>query len=96
VSYDFQAYGRDGYVRTDLLYVGTYYNNVQQAGDAAGGYFTANLNTGMQFSSALLEFYINNLTNSEKLTWVYATLSADERAFRLRPRTIGTRLSWKF
>jgi iron complex outermembrane recepter protein len=96
VSYDFQAYGRNSYVRTDLLYVGTYYNNLQQAGEAAGGYFTANLNTGVQFSSTLLEFYVNNLTNAEKLTWVYATITADERAFRLRPRTIGARLSWKF
>jgi iron complex outermembrane recepter protein len=96
VNYDFPFRGHATYLRADVLYVGEYYNNLQQLGAAAGGYHQINLRSGIAVGPVSFDIYANNVTNSDDLTWVYAAISADRRAFRLRPRTVGVQLAWTF
>jgi iron complex outermembrane recepter protein len=96
VTYDFELRGHDVYTRVDLSYVGEFYNNLQEAGTAAGGYRQINVRSGFAIGALNVDFFVNNVTDADDLTYVNAANSADGRAYRLRPRTIGTQLVWSF
>lgn len=95
LNYDFQVSGNDVYARADLVYVGEFFNNLQQAGTPAGDYYQLNLRSGIALGSVGIDLFVDNVMNADDLTYVYSTL-ADGRAYRLRPRTIGAELHWRF
>ena len=95
-QYDFSVAGKAAYVRSDYSYVGKFYNNLKEVGDAAGGYHQLNLRTGLAINNFNLDLYINNLTNADEFTWVDSLFTVNRRATVLRPRTIGLNLGYEF
>jgi outer membrane receptor protein involved in Fe transport len=97
VNYNFDIASRPAYVNGDVVYVGGYYNNLQEIGLESGDYFTGRLMVGMNFDKVELELFIRNINNSSALTWVETPdNSSDTRAHRLRPRTIGFGVRWRY
>jgi len=90
---DFDIYDKPAFARADLVYVGEYYNNLQQAGVAAGDYTTLGLRGGMSFGNFQLEVYVNNATDEFARTWVGAELGMG-RNYVIRPRTIGLQIRY--
>ena len=72
-----------------------FYNNLQETGIEIGNYHQLNLGAGLVINDVALKLAVNNVTNSDELTWVN-TLLADGRALRLRPRTISLGLKYTF
>ncbi|MCK5492093.1 MAG: hypothetical protein KAJ14_03165, partial [Candidatus Omnitrophica bacterium] len=96
-NYNFDIASRPAYVIGDMVYVGGYYNNLQEIGLESGDYFTGRLVVGMNFDNLYLELFIRNINNSSALTWVETPdNSSDTRAHRLRPRTIGLGVRWRY
>ena len=96
IEYQFAINGLDSFSRLDFTYVGDYYHNLAEAGQASGGYSLLNLKTGINVNENIdLDIFVNNLTNSDDFTWVETILGAD-RGYRLRPRTIGISLGYQF
>ena len=95
-SYEFSLLEKPAYIRGDYAYVGGFYNNLQESGVEAGDYHTLNMKFGMAFDNVNMDIYINNMTDSDEVTWVNSVLSDDGRAYRLRPRTVGLNVSWHF
>ena len=93
--YEFDISSYSSYLRADYSYVGSYYNNLQETGEKAGGYSQLNMSAGIQFNSINLGVFANNLTNADDFTWVDSSVP-DTRAYRLRPRTIGLRTEYAF
>ena len=91
MEYDFTLAGSDAFVRGDYAYIGEYYHNVAETGEASGGYGQLNLKTGISVNSFDIDLFVNNLTNEDDFTWVESFLEGfgASRAYRLRPRTVG-------
>ena len=99
LEYAFTLAGLDAFVRSDYSYVGEYYNNLAETGQASGGYSMINLKTGVAFASLDVDLYVNNLTNADDFTWVESTfpdIAGVNRAYRLRPRTVGLNIGYRF
>jgi len=97
LQYEFDAGAHKGFVRGDFVYVGGFFNNLQQIGTEAGNYSQLNVKAGIDFDQFSVEIFGNNLTNSDELTWVGTVFSgADERAYRLKPRTFGLNVGYHF
>ena len=96
-NYNFDIASRSAFVNGDVVHVGGYYNNLQEIGLESGDYFTGRMVAGMNFDKFDLELFIRNINNSSALTWV-ETLdnSSDTRAHRLRPRTVGLSVRWRY
>lgn len=95
LQYDFRMGRRDGYVRSDVAAVGGYYNNLQEEGEEIGNYTMVNLAAGLDFGRWDAQLFIRNLTNTDAATWVFF-LEEYPSAYRLRPRTIGANLRFRF
>ena len=57
------------------------------------------MKSGINFDQIDLDVFVNNLTNNDGVTWVETvnvTLGAGNNAYRIRPRTVGLNLSYKF
>ena len=91
---NFDITDRPAFVRADLIHVGDYYNNLQQAGVAAGDYTTLALRGGVTFGHFQLNAYINNATNEFARTWVGTEF--DSHNYVLRPRTVGLQIRYSF
>jgi outer membrane receptor protein involved in Fe transport len=97
LTYGFDVGGNSAFVRTDYAYVGGYYNNLQETGLEIGNYNQVNLRTGISLNNFQLEIYGNNLTDAANLTWTDTIFGGvDDRAVRLRPRTVGVTLGYTF
>ncbi len=96
IEYELQLAGYPSYIKADYAHVGGFYNNLQELGTEAGDYGQLNLNMGMSIGNLSLSLYAENLTNEDSYTWIDSTLTADARAHRLRPRTIGFGLGYSF
>ena len=96
IQKDFELQGYPAFLRGDYSYVGGFYNNLQQSGTEAGNYNQVNVKAGMSINQVDIDVFVNNLTNSDDLTWVQFAVSSDGRAHRLRPRTIGINFTHTF
>ena len=96
VQYDFSIDGNASYIRSDYAYVGEFYNNLKEAGDAAGGYHQLNVKAGLMVNNIRVDLSVNNLTNADDVTWFDTGLIANRRATVLRPRTIGLNIGYSF
>ena len=96
LEYDFELRGNRAFVRGDAAYVGDYYNTLEETSPRLGDYFSFNLSGGVVFERWSLDLYVTNLTDSEALTWANPIWAPYDRESRLRPRTIGARLGYRF
>ena len=98
MEYAFAIAAHDGFVRFDYSYIGEYFNNVAEIGQAAGGYEQVNIKAGLALEQINLDLFVNNITNSTGLSWVESvnTVLGTTRGFRIRPRTIGLNIAYTF
>ena len=96
VEHDFSLGGHDAYIRSDYSLVGGFYNNLQEAGTEAGDYGILNVKAGILVDQFEFDLYINNLTNEDALTWIDTEISVFERGNRLRPRSVGFKVGYRF
>lgn len=96
LEYSFAVGGHDAWARGDAAWVGDYYNTLQETPPRLGDYSTISLSGGVGLGDWSLEIYVNNLTDSDALTWANPIWAPYDRESRLRPRTIGVRLGYRF
>ena len=96
LTHNFSFQGYDAYLRGDYAYVGGFYNNLQEVGVEAGDYHEFNASAGIEIGSVSVVVSGKNLTGADDLTWVNSVVSADSRAYRLRPRTLGVDVTYNF
>ena len=98
LEYRFTLSEYDSYIRSDYYYVGGFYNNLQEQGVEAGDYGKLNLKAGLSLGSVDVAAYIDNLTNADDITWVDREFSLFglDKVNRLRPRTIGLTMNYRF
>ena len=99
VEYDFNVKQYEGFARIDYSYLSEYYNSIAEVGQSAGNYGQINLKTGLKLEHASVDIFVNNLSNSNGLTWVESTSAGffgTNRAYRIRPRTIGLNIAYHF
>lgn len=94
VQYDHMLGGRPAFVRADYSYVGGYYNNFQSTGLETGNYGELSAAIGQTWDRTTFKFYGQNLLNDNAVTFA-SSLWPDERAYRLRPRTIGFKITYQ-
>ncbi len=95
LEYRFTVSGYESFARIDYSYVDEFYHNIAELGQASGGYTQVNLKTGISINQVDIDLFANNLTNANDFTWVESAFNVG-RAYRLRPRTIGFNVSYKF
>lgn len=96
LQYTFEIAGRNAWLRGDFAYVGDYYSTLAEAPPQLGDYTKVDFSAGVEFKRCSLELFVKNLTNSDALTWANPIFAPYDRETRLRPRTIGARLSYRF
>ena len=98
LEYSFILAGSEAFVRGDYAYISEYYNTVtvDETDIAAGGYGQLNLKTGTNFNAFDIDLFVNNLTNENDFTAVNAEYGGSNRAYRLRPRTVGLSVAYQF
>ena len=92
LQYDLTLAGNDAYFRGDYHYIGKYYSDFAEAGQAAGGYGQIHLKAGVTLDNFEVDLFVNNLTNENDLTWVeslWGGFGLANRGYRLKPRTVG-------
>ena len=72
--------------------MGEYYDNLQQTGEASGGYTTVGARAGVSLNDWLVELYVHNLTDEFALTYINEW---NESYYALRPRTVGLQFSYR-
>jgi len=96
LEYGFDLGGNDAWLRGDVAHVGDYFNTLEETPPMLGDYTTISLSGGVDFGEWSLEVFANNLTDSDDLTWANPIWVPYDRESRLRPRTIGARLGYRF
>ena len=96
MQYNTLVAGSDAYIRGDYAYVGGFYNNLKELGFEAGDYQQLNIRAGVTMDKISLEFFINNLTDADELTWVSSDGGGSVHGNRLRPRTVGLNVGYHF
>lgn len=95
--YAFDMMERPAFLRADYLRTGGFYNNLAATGIEIADYGLLNMRTGITFGSTSVEAFINNVTNEDALTWLDTVFARnDQRASRLRPRTLGLSVRYQF
>ena len=100
-EYGFTLMDSPSFARVDYAYVGEYYNNVGETGIPAGDFEQVHAKVGTTIGQVNIDLFVNNLTNDDGLTWVESTLvrfsgGTSNRAYRIRPRTIGINVAYTF
>lgn len=93
IEQNFSIVQHNAFVRADLVNVGEYYDNLQQEGEASGGYTTIGARAGVSLNDWLVELYVHNLTDEFAVTYNQWFLGS---YLALRPRTIGVQVSYRF
>ena len=89
--------GHEAFVRGDYAYTSDFYNNFAETGEAAGGYGLLNLKAGIALKQVDVSLFVNNLTNVDDFSWVESLGGVlSQRAYRLRPRTLGLNVGYRF
>jgi len=94
LQYDFTLAAYDSFIRSDYAYVGGFYNNLQETGVEAGDYQEWNVSGGITFDNIEVSLIVRNLNNADAMTWV--STAPDRSVFRLRPRTLGLNVRYRF
>lgn len=96
-QYDFTVAGYKTFIRADSLYAGKFYGDlIQSPSTLAGDYVKVDLRAGLTIGSTTAELFVRNLTNEDAYTWRSTAPGAPSFGYRLRPRTIGLQLGYKF
>ena len=103
--YDFLVSGYDSFMSADYSYVGGFNANLDgsngfggsasSTGRESGNYGQLNIRLGTTVDRFNLELFANNVTDQDNITWISDQVP-DNRAYRLRPRTIGLSLGYHF
>jgi outer membrane receptor protein involved in Fe transport len=93
IEQNFQLGQRDAFLRADLVSVGEYYDNLQQFGEASGGYTTISARVGVLLDDWRVELFVDNLTDEFAIVYIDWW---DDSYFALRPRTIGVQAIYRF
>jgi outer membrane receptor protein involved in Fe transport len=97
VQYDFGLLGRKAFVRADSLYTGKFYGDLLQTPNtAAGDYAKVDAEAGVAFGDVDMKLFVHNLTNQDAFTWRGTYDRGDAYGYRLRPRTVGVQLDYRF
>jgi outer membrane receptor protein involved in Fe transport len=102
LEYQFNVGEYDSFVRADYAYVDDYphafKSRIVEGDPVAGGYSLVNLKAGVEINAINLDLFVNNLTNANDFTWVDNLLNGlgSQRAYRLKPRTVGLNVSYRF
>lgn len=96
VQYDFSVSGRRAFLRGDYSYIGGFYNNLQSAGAEIGDFGLLGVRGGVSFGSLGVELFVDNLTNEDSPTWIDAEDFVVQKAYLLRPRTVGMSIGYRF
>jgi outer membrane receptor protein involved in Fe transport len=75
--------------------VSEFYNKLGETGVKTGDYGQLNMSAGIALNNFNVEFFARNLTNNDALTYADTQL-LDNRAYQLRPRTIGLNVGYQF
>lgn len=94
-EYRFRLMNHDAYIRSDYYYVGGFFGAVPPAGTQAGDYSRLNAKAGIVVDDVTFDVFVDNLTNDDGITWLDQRLR-DNRGYRLRPRTIGVNIGYRF
>jgi iron complex outermembrane recepter protein len=94
LQYDFGVFGHNAYLRGDYSYVGNFYNNLQETAPELGAYSQVNLNAGIKIQRASVSLFAKNLFNADNLIW--QSVGVPGESYRLRPRTVGVTLGYRF
>jgi len=95
LQYDQELWGYDTFLTVDYARVGSFYNRLDEQGIKGGGYGQLNMSMGTTFSDINIELFAHNLTNEDAIT-LADTIIPDERVYRLRPRTVGLNIGYRF
>lgn len=85
----------DSFVRADYTYISEYYSQFQEVGIPAGDYSLIDLSAGVAINNIKVGLFVKNAANADDFTWV-DNVFASQRAYRLRPRTIGFNVGMSF
>lgn len=98
LEYSFMLLEYDAFVRGDYAYISEYYNNIDESGEASGGFGELNLRAGIAAGQFDIDLFVNNLTDEDGFTWVESTFAGvgSNRGYRIRPRTIGVNVAYSF
>ncbi len=98
VEYGFGVAQRDGFVRADYTYFGSYYTQTGHRGVKADAYGLVNLHGGLAITdSSEVLINVDNLLNADDYTTVVGPSGFPPGySVRLRPRTIGLGLTYRF
>lgn len=98
LQYEFEIAGYDAFVRTDSIYVGDFYGDVLQTPNLkAGDYVKVDASARLQLDNLDIDLFVKNLTNEDDFTFRGVSASVGQfHGYRLRPRTIGLQLGYKF
>ena len=102
MEYQFNVGEYDSFIRADYGYVSefehVFQSRLQDGESLPGDYSLLNLKAGMEINNINVDLFVNNLTNSNELTWVDSFFNRFNagRAYRQKPRTVGLNLSYNF
>jgi iron complex outermembrane receptor protein len=95
LHYEFDISSYASYVQGDYAYVSEFYNKPAETGVELGDYGQLNISAGIAVNAFSVELFVHNVANEDALTHADTNL-LDNRAFRLRPRTIGLNVGYQF
>lgn len=95
VQYDFNLFGQRAFMRVDSFYIGESFSNLPATPDKrAGDYIKVDARTGVEIGALSAEIFVRNLTDEDAFTWRGIVQGGGD--FRLRPRTVGVQLGYRF
>jgi iron complex outermembrane receptor protein len=99
LQYDFPIYSYQASLRADAMYVGSFYGDIlSSATTKSGGYAKLDLSGRVMIQNLTIDLFIHNVTNGDAFTFrdAFAYQGDQYFGFRMRPRTIGVQLGYKF
>jgi iron complex outermembrane receptor protein len=101
LQYDFHVAGHSAFLRADTTYIGTFYGNLRESPNTkSGGYEKVDLSSRITVKGLDIDLFVSNLTNNDAFTFRdtvnYTGTLGQFYGYRLQPRTIGTRVNFRF
>lgn len=97
LEYAFDLVGNESFARADYAYYGSYYTATGERGQRIDDYGLVNLSAGTQLGAVGVQLLVSNVMNSDSITTLEGPAAFPPGyAIRVRPRTVGIRLSYSF